>query len=95
MPAKRNRKNSGAANEGKETSRGRGLSSSAAQRDPFASIPDDRLYKFTKDEIVWAKMKFFSAWPAKVSIAILKRLRKVVKIQCLSKMIKEASNSNS
>ena len=34
----------------------------------FASVPDDKIYKFTKDEIVWAKMKFFSAWPAKVSI---------------------------
>lgn len=27
---------------------------------------DNMTYKFVKDEIVWAKMKFFSAWPAKV-----------------------------
>lgn len=27
---------------------------------------DNRVYHFQKDEIVWAKMKFFSAWPAKV-----------------------------
>ena len=27
---------------------------------------DNETYKFLKDEIVWAKMKFFSAWPAKV-----------------------------
>jgi len=27
---------------------------------------DNATYKFVKDEIVWAKMKFFSAWPAKV-----------------------------
>jgi hypothetical protein len=93
MPAKRNRKNLGAANGGKETPRGRGINSSTIAKDPFAGIPDDRLYKFTKDEIVWAKMKFFSAWPAKVSIAILK-VEKVVNIQCLLEMIKEASNLN-
>jgi len=29
--------------------------------------PDQKLFKFAKDEIVFAKMKFFSAWPAKVS----------------------------
>ena len=33
----------------------------------FNNVPDDKIYKFTKGEIVWAKMKFFSAWPAKVS----------------------------
>lgn len=33
----------------------------------LAHIPDDKLYKFEKGEIVWAKMKFYSAWPAKVS----------------------------
>ena len=27
----------------------------------------NQVYQFYKDEIVWAKMKFFSAWPAKVS----------------------------
>jgi hypothetical protein len=32
----------------------------------LAEIPDDKMYRFQKDEIVWAKMKFFSAWPAKV-----------------------------
>ena len=32
----------------------------------FNNVPDDKIYKFTKGEIVWAKMKFFSAWPAKV-----------------------------
>ena len=32
------------------------------------SVDDDQIYKFNKDEIVWAKMKFFSAWPAKVGI---------------------------
>ena len=30
------------------------------------TIPDDQVYKFEKNEIVWAKMKFYSAWPAKV-----------------------------
>jgi len=29
-------------------------------------IPDDKILKFEKNEIVWAKMKFFSAWPSKV-----------------------------
>ena len=37
----------------------------------FAHIPDDQMYYFKKDEIVWAKMKFFSAWPAQVCISIL------------------------
>lgn len=32
---------------------------------------DNRVYKFVKDEIVWAKMKFFSAWPAKVRNQII------------------------
>lgn len=27
----------------------------------------NQVFHFQKDEIVWAKMKFFSAWPAKVS----------------------------
>ena len=30
------------------------------------SIPDNKVYVFEKNEIVWAKMKFYSAWPAKV-----------------------------
>jgi hypothetical protein len=30
---------------------------------------DRKLHKFVKDEIVWGKMKFFSAWPAKVRIS--------------------------
>ena len=30
------------------------------------NIPDEQVFIFHKDEIVWAKMKFFSAWPAKV-----------------------------
>jgi len=35
----------------------------------LAHIPDDKLFKFEKGEIVWAKMKFYSAWPAKVSLS--------------------------
>jgi len=31
------------------------------------SVPDDHVFEFEKGEIVWAKMKFYSAWPAKVS----------------------------
>ena len=35
----------------------------------IANIPDaNQVFDFTKDEIVWAKMKFYSAWPAKVCI---------------------------
>ena len=37
---------------------------------------DNVTYKFVKDEIVWAKMKFFSAWPAKVRIKELTNLKK-------------------
>jgi hypothetical protein len=39
-----------------------------SQKDNIAEEMDDdnATYKFAKDEIVWAKMKFFSAWPAKV-----------------------------
>lgn len=33
----------------------------------LAHIPDNKVFKFEKGEIVWAKMKFYSAWPAKVS----------------------------
>ena len=32
----------------------------------FKNVPDEQIFIFHKDEIVWAKMKFFSAWPAKV-----------------------------
>ena len=28
------------------------------------------MYYFEKDEIVWAKMRFYSAWPARVSALI-------------------------
>ena len=33
----------------------------------LAHIPDSKVFKYEKGEIVWAKMKFYSAWPAKVS----------------------------
>ena len=33
---------------------------------PEDNDDENATYKFVKDEIVWAKMKFFSAWPAKV-----------------------------
>jgi hypothetical protein len=36
---------------------------------------DQKLYKFVKDEIVWAKMKFFSAWPAKVGYLNLLKIK--------------------
>lgn len=34
------------------------------------NLDDDEIIHFQKGEIVWAKMKFFSAWPAKVSFKI-------------------------
>ena len=34
-----------------------------------ANPQDQKIFKFVKDEIVFAKMKFFSAWPAKVSLS--------------------------
>jgi hypothetical protein len=37
-----------------------------AANSQFLNIPDEQVFIFHKDEIVWAKMKFFSAWPAKV-----------------------------
>lgn len=36
------------------------------ENNPDDNEDDNATYKFVKDEIVWAKMKFFSAWPAKV-----------------------------
>ena len=41
--------------------------SSILNNPSFAHIPDDQMYYFSKNEIVWAKMKFFSAWPAQVT----------------------------
>jgi len=44
-----------------------GLSIDSHKDNNQEDIEDDNTtYKFVKDEIVWAKMKFFSAWPAKV-----------------------------
>jgi hypothetical protein len=39
-----------------------------SQKDNNHEDPDEdnETFKFLTDEIVWAKMKFFSAWPAKV-----------------------------
>ena len=36
----------------------------------FKNVPDEQIFIFHKDEIVWAKMKFFSAWPAKVCLKL-------------------------
>lgn len=45
-----------------------GADNDAPRGEPLESHDDDNTtFKFVKDEIVWAKMKFFSAWPAKVS----------------------------
>lgn len=47
------------------------------ENNPEDPEDDNATYKFVKDEIVWAKMKFFSAWPAKVRNQInLKMARK-------------------
>ena len=44
-----------------------GVSLDSHKNDNPEDIEDENAtYKFVKDEIVWAKMKFFSAWPAKV-----------------------------
>jgi hypothetical protein len=42
-------------------------------KDNNVEDPDDdnETFKFLADEIVWAKMKFFSAWPAKVRHQII------------------------
>lgn len=39
---------------------------SAKDNNPEDGEDENATFKFAKDEIVWAKMKFFSAWPAKV-----------------------------
>lgn len=33
-------------------------------------IDDNHTFSFEKGEVVWAKMKFFSAWPSKVCIPL-------------------------
>ena len=43
-----------------------GVSIDSQKDNPDDQEDDNATYKFVKDEIVWAKMKFFSAWPAKV-----------------------------
>jgi hypothetical protein len=45
------------------------------ENNPEDMEDDNMIYKFVKDEIVWAKMKFFSAWPAKVRIIQLTNLK--------------------
>jgi hypothetical protein len=45
------------------------------ENNPEDMEDDNVIYKFVKDEIVWAKMKFFSAWPAKVRIKELTNLK--------------------
>lgn len=49
----------------------------------MAEIPDDKMYRFQKDEIVWAKMKFFSAWPAKVQSSFAVRGENYKKKKCV------------
>ena len=45
----------------------RGLQNNSLNKNTeFSNIPDDKVFVFHKDEIVWAKMKFFSPWPARV-----------------------------
>lgn len=63
MPVRKNGNTSGVNNQ--------------AQKDNKSECTEDDnvIYKFVKDEIVWAKMKFFSAWPAKVRIIQLTNLK--------------------
>ena len=43
----------------------------ASSRSNKSSVMNDsevnKVFYFKKDEIVWAKMRFFPSWPAKVS----------------------------
>lgn len=52
----------------RKTANASGVSIIDAQKEnnPDDNEDDNVTYTFVKDEIVWAKMKFFSAWPAKV-----------------------------
>jgi hypothetical protein len=50
------------------------------ENNPEDMEDDNVIYKFVKDEIVWAKMKFFSAWPAKVRIMKLTNLKMANKL---------------
>ena len=74
MPAKRTKQGGNASsNRAKPQGADHGQSKSqgAKQADKKGvnaseSHEEQQVYHFQKDEIVWAKMKFFSAWPAKV-----------------------------
>ena len=41
------------------------------------------MFYFEKDEIVWAKMRFFSAWPARVSDHFQREYRFIIVLASL------------
>lgn len=92
MPAKRSRHGAGSSSgrakqHAQEHSHSKAQTSKTASKvsdQAAAKFNDHKVFYFNKDEIVWAKMKFFSAWPAKVCSPHSLEVHDTASINCLS-----------